>query len=126
MKRYFVLSAIIFILLSCDDNDNSQEPGILKVRVQNLTGYTLNQIVVNTSGGENTYPSVEPGRTSVYKEFDFAYSICSMTFRIGSETYRIQPYDYVGEMLFEEGALTYKVTLVDFNDGNFSVEGVLE
>lgn len=123
-KKYFVCASLLLILLSCEDNAVEPASGVLKVRVENLTDYTLSQIVVNTSGGENIYAHVEPGRKSAYKDFDFAFSICSMSFKVGSQHYRIQPYDYVGETLFEDGFLTYRVTLVDFSSGNFSVQGI--
>ncbi|WP_276373781.1 hypothetical protein [Chryseolinea sp. H1M3-3] len=123
MKKLAIIPLLI-ILHACDNGDPSVEPGVLKVRIQNATSHTLENISVNTSGGIHIYSKLEPWHISPDAEYDFAYSYANISFTIRSKVFTFQPIDFFGEDRYEEGLLIYRIEITDFDKGQFSIEAI--
>ncbi len=123
MKKLAFISLLV-ILHACENNDPNVDPGVLKVRIKNATPYTLENVIVNTSGGVHNYTKLDPGRISSADEYDFAYSFATISFNIGSKTFTFQPYDFFGEDRYEEGLLIYRIEITNFDKGQFSIEAI--
>lgn len=102
-KSFFFLS---LLLTSCITKE-------VQLRVRNTSPYTYDSVLVNTTGGENTYGTITPGAVSDYKTFDFAYSYTQITLSIYSVPYSLIPIDYVGEQKLKGGKYTYEVSVYD-------------
>ena len=107
LNRVFLYLTLVFFLASCNNEQTVQ------LRVKNASGYTYDSVLVNTSGGENTYGTIAPGTTSDYKAFDFAYHYGFIKLQINSEVFILQPIDYVGERKLKSGKYTYEVSVSD-------------
>ena len=101
-----ILFSLLLFLTSCTTNE-------VQIRVRNSSSYTYDNVVVNTSGGENTYSTIPAGAVSDYKTFDFAYSYTQITLNISSIPYSLIPIDYVGEQKLKSGKYTYEVSVYD-------------
>ncbi len=99
--RLFLLS---LLLTSCTTKE-------VQIRVRNISAYAYDSVLVNTSGGENTYGDIPPGAASDYKVFDFAYSYAQISLQIDTVNYLLQPIDYVGEHKLQSGKYTYEVSV---------------
>ncbi len=78
---------ISLFLLGCS-NTNSD---ITLIRVKNISQFDFEDIIVNTSGGENNYGNVISNEVTEYKTFDFAYPYAFIELKIDNNTYTIQP-----------------------------------
>ncbi|MGB5464160.1 MAG: hypothetical protein WBM92_12395 [Aureibaculum sp.] len=96
---------ISLFLLGCS-NTNSD---ITLIRVKNISQFDFEDIIVNTSGGENNYGNVISNEVTEYKTFDFAYPYAFIELKIDNNTYTIQPIDYIGETRLTPGKYTYKI-----------------
>ena len=113
MKKTIILLITIATLFGCSkDNENNE----VKIRLSNVSQYDFQNIVVNTTTGNVTFENLSPGQKSEYKEFDKAYSYAFVELEIDGETYTLQPIDYVGETLLENGNYTYQLDANDTDD----------
>ncbi|NER14730.1 hypothetical protein GWK08_14835 [Leptobacterium flavescens] len=113
MKK-IVLIAVLGMFLSltaCSGDDDNSNPEVsqVEIRIRNASTVEYTDIIVNTSGGENTYGDLSSDVTSEYKTFDFAYRYAYIELKINGEIFTIQPIDYVGETKLTPGKYTYEI-----------------
>ncbi len=111
MKKVYFLLISVFIL-SCSQSDDAGKKDIL-LRVKNISQFEFKDVLVNTSGGEQSFGNIDISQDSDYKSFDFAYRYAFIELKIDGNTYTIQPIDYVGETKLDNGKYTYEVNAVD-------------
>lgn len=108
MKKILLLIVSISTLISCsNDDDNSATE--LNIRLSNVSQYTFQNIVVNTTTGDTDFENIGPQEMSLYKTFETAYRYAFVELEIDGETYTLQPIDYVGETPLENGNYTYQI-----------------
>lgn len=86
----------------------------------------MDEVYVNTSGGEHIYGSVPKGTMTGYRRFQSAFRYAFISFKIDGESFAIQPIDYVGEIPLEEGSYTYKLTITDLNAPRATLEFIVD
>ena len=114
MKKIVVLIVLATILFSC----KKDEAGCLLIRIENISDFKYNNILVNTGGGEKDYGKLASGKKSVYKSFESAYQYAYVEFEADGEIYKIQPFDYVGETPLANGKYTYQLYLNEFGESS--------
>ena len=110
MKKAAFLLLTIF-LFSCSQNDNNT-----LIKIKNLSQFDYSDLIVNMSGGENSYGDVNSNQTSDYKVFDFAYRYAFIELKINGDTFTVQPIDYVGETPLKNGKYTYEINAANSGD----------
>lgn len=100
---FFLLPVLLFL------NGCSPEDEAIRIRIKNSSAFNYENVYVNTSGGENNYGNLQSGQISEYKEFGSAYRYAYIRLEVNGQTAVIQPFDYVGETLLENGKYTYEV-----------------
>lgn len=113
-KAFFLLISAFLLLNGCSKKETIDA---VLIRVKNASTLTFTNVYVNTSGGENNYGDLAAGQISEYKEFTYAYPYAYVRFEIDGQTRQLQPIDYVGESLLDNGKYTYELT-VDPVNGN--------
>jgi hypothetical protein len=98
-----------FFLMSCSDDKYDRDKGPSDIRIENVSSEIYDSILVNTSGGEHSYGSLNPGTQSDYKRFDFAYPEADISLYINSVKYTYGPVDYTYAVWLGKGKFTYKV-----------------
>lgn len=112
MKNLYLCFAISILIFSCD-GENVKPPdlnGKTAVRVQNVSPFKFENIVVSTQGGENIYGTLTPVQISEYKLFDFAYRYAFVELYIDGKVATIQPIDFFGETKLDTGYYTYQIS----------------
>lgn len=84
-----------------------QDPTPVSIRVRNASPYPLENVVVNTSGGKNTYGTVGVGQASAYQPFAYAYPYAFVQSTVQGQELYYQIIDYTGEDRLEPGQYTY-------------------
>ncbi len=120
MKRatsLIVSAAVGFLLpalfLSCNKDSESPAEGEVGIRIENLSTYTFDEVLVETGGGgEQEYFDIPPGGRTGYKPFDFTYRYAYIRTIIEGDTLTLQPVDYFGEQRFTEGNFMFKIDIV--------------
>jgi hypothetical protein len=92
------------------------------IRIENATGFTFENVEVNTSGGKNTYGTIDAKQKSAYKAFDFAYSYAYIKLFIDGKEFVLQPIDYVGAVPIGKGRFTYVLKVTDFEKRILNIE----
>lgn len=111
MKKVLILIISITAFISCSkDDENSSE---LKIRLSNVSQFDFQNIKVDASSGNVNYGSVKAGEKSAYIVFEAAYRYAFIELEIDGKTYTLQPIDYVGETLLEDGNYTYQINAND-------------
>ncbi|MGB3142871.1 MAG: hypothetical protein WBB24_02085 [Maribacter sp.] len=110
MKKILILILAISMSCSGDDDSNTSE---LNIRLSNVSPYNFQNIVVNTGTGNTNFENINPQQKTGYKTFETAYRYAFVELEIDGETYTLQPIDYIGETLLENGNYTYEI---DAND----------
>lgn len=119
MKNLLILLFICITAISCDNHDDDLDINGTYIRIENNSNFTFEEVVVNTSGGENNFGKILPGTSSEYLQFTFAYKYAFIKLNIEGVEYKIQPYDYFGENKVELGKHTY---ILQFNNQNKKLE----
>ena len=114
MKKIFLVF-FIGVLLGCSNDNNRETPiqqtSSIQIRIHNASRYKFENIIVASGGSTISYEDLLFNRKSTYKTFDIAYSYAFVELQINGKTYTIQPIDYVGETVLENGNYTYKITV---------------
>ena len=116
MKKLLILTIVISQLIS-SCSKSKDEKGPLLIRIDNQTGYKIEEVLVSSGNGQQTFGTINKGEKSEYKNFVSAYRYGYVRLKINSVEYVQQPIDYVGETQLEPGKHTYKLELVDNNSG---------
>ncbi len=117
MKKTIILFISIVALFSCSkDNENNE----VKIRLSNVSQYDFQNIVVNTTTGDVNFEDLGSGQISEYKVFARAYSYAFIELEIDGDTFTLQPIDYVGEALLENGNYTYQIDANETRDDQYT------
>ncbi|MEP0985737.1 hypothetical protein [Ekhidna sp.] len=116
MKSLFSLLFILVLLAGCSNEVEPDETGDLLIRIQNGSAVIYSDIVVNADGVEKHFGSLNAFQYSSYKSFEYAYRYAFVELKINGQTFTIQPFDYVGEEVIEEGKFTYIINTTNNND----------
>jgi hypothetical protein len=115
MKKILILIILSVVLFNCKDDDDSNLTG-LQIRLSNVSPYKFQNILVNTTTGNVNFEDLNSGQKSAYKEFEKAYRYAFVELEIDGKKYTLQPIDYVGETLLENGKYTYKIDANNSDD----------
>jgi hypothetical protein len=122
MKATLLCLGIGLSLFSCKKEDAmSPGSGDIFIRVRNASQYPFDDIVVNTSGGENKYSTVAAGQKSDYKAFTKAYKYAYVKLNTQGQDLGIQPIDYVGETPLQPGHYTYALDVTTGNPRRLTI-----
>lgn len=107
---WLVLASIGFGSTGCDALGLSG--GEIRVRVENDTGQTLEDLVLYPGGADSiVVATMAPGQTTPFQVVPIAYRLATVAARIGTTPDRIQVIDHVGEKSLESGDYTYVIGL---------------
>jgi hypothetical protein len=109
--KYFLCLTIALFFLSCTQTEDN-----VLIRVKNVSQFNFNEVIVNTSDGENFYADINRNETTTYKPFDIAYRYAFVELRINGDIFTIQPLDYVGEVPLSPGKYTYEINATQGGD----------
>lgn len=116
MKSLLLYFCLLLGLSSC--KKEAEVPAGVSIRVRNGSASPFTALLVNTSGGENSYGALAPGQESAYYPFARAYRYASMKATVNGAEVWFQPYDYVGEEPLKPGGrYTYVVEVVNDASG---------
>lgn len=115
--RVGIVAILVLFAFGCkgDKVDPGFGSGDIRIRIWNDTEYEMNDIFVDTGGGENDYGELGAYKRSVYMRFVSAYRYAFVSFKINGKAYTIQPVDYVGEEPLEKGNYTYRLSVDNLN-----------
>lgn len=115
MRNITVLVLIgLFAFTNCDvigSNDTE-----VRIRVKNSSTYTIENLRINTGGGEYVYEEISPGEVSDYDEYDYSYSYFFVSFSVDTSNFVRQPIDYVGESKIKSGKYTFDISIETFEN----------
>ena len=106
--RFFPFLIIVFALLSCSDDDGTNE---VRIRLRNASEFQFENATFNNVN----YGNIESGATTEYRVFQNQYSYGSVSITIEGEEYGWIPIDFVGESLLEDGDYTFIYFFDDMN-----------
>ncbi len=115
MKKILILIISIVALFGCTNDDDNNLTG-LNIRLSNVSQYKFQNIIVNTTTGNVNFGNLDSGQKSAYKQFEKAYRYAYVELEIDGKKYTLQPIDYVGETLLEDGNYTYKIDANNSDD----------
>ena len=125
MKKSLLIAIILISAASCKETEYSPE-GPTDVRIKNSTGLTMSEITVNTSGGINSFGSVNNSQLSDYKRFDKAFPEAEVSALINGQIFSTGVVDYNGMTYIGQAKITYDVTISDLNNRKLSVDVTLD
>jgi hypothetical protein len=108
MKRIIPLLVLIVVLSACKRTKIEPE-GPTDVRVYNNTDQLFENVVVNTSGGEFNFGTVNPDAYSQYHRYDKAYPKADISLSIRSSSYSTPTQDYTYMQYMGQMKITYKI-----------------
>jgi major membrane immunogen (membrane-anchored lipoprotein) len=108
MKRIVPLIVVIICLTACKKTKIEPE-GPTDIRVFNDTDQLFESVVVNTSGGEYNFGTINSQSYSSYHRFDKAYPKADISLNIGGTKYSTTQQDYTYMQYMGQMKITYKV-----------------
>lgn len=110
--------ALALSLTACMDMDGG---GAVEIRACNDTGFDIGALQYS----EFTEGNVAAGECTTYRPArGTLYNYTNVYFRIGSDEFRIQPIDFVGEDPLPGGAWSYSITIFDYASRSANVAAV--
>lgn len=117
MKQLIIITFFtIFFSTACNN-----ESGGVMIRVENTNDFDYENVYVATGNWDNNFGNIQAQSNSKYQLFENAYRYGYVQLEINGETYVVQPIDYVGESLLEEGKYTY-ILDADTVSGHMSLD----
>lgn len=110
MKKLIPVLLILLVLVSCKKTEFSPV-GPTDVRIQNLTGQTLNELTVKIKSQTHTYGNIGPSQLSEYLRFDTAFVKAEITAKISDVTFSTAPFNYMGLIHIGREQIIYNVWL---------------
>jgi hypothetical protein len=108
MKRLIPFLVLIVALSACKKTKIEPE-GPTDVRVYNNTDQLFENVVVNTSGGEFNFGTVNPHTYSQYHRYDKAYPKADISLTTRSSLYSTPTQDYTYMQYMGQMKITYKI-----------------
>jgi hypothetical protein len=108
MKKLLIFSLILISVCSCKKNKFSPE-GPTDVRIENMSDQEWLEVIVNTSGGKDTFNTIAAGGTSEYSRFEKAFPKAEITAMIGGVKYSTGTVNYIYLTYIGQAKITYQV-----------------
>lgn len=124
MKNVIFISVLAVLLFACKKLEYSPE-GPTDVRVENLSTQTWYEVIVNTSGGIDTFDIINAHDTSGYLRFDKAFPRAYVSAMINGEKYATDSVDYTGLTYIGQAKITYQVNILSVPDKKLKVIKVI-
>jgi hypothetical protein len=112
MKKISVITLLLLAIccVSCKKTPFSPE-GPTDVRIRNVTGSTLTEVVVRIEEEEIAFGTIEINNTSEYHRFKTAFPKAYIFARINRDTISTGPVDFTYMNFFGQVKMTYDVTV---------------
>jgi hypothetical protein len=124
MKKVIYITVLAILLFACKKLEYSPE-GPTDVRVENLSVQTWSEVIVNTSGGIDTFDIISSGDTSGYLRFDKAFPKADISAMINGEKYATDSVDYTGMTYIGQAKITYQVSILSAQDKKLKINKVI-
>ena len=124
MKKVIYISVLAILFFACKKLEYSPE-GPTDVRVENLSAQTWYNVIVNTSGGKDTFDIISPHDTSGYLRFDKAFPKADISAMINGEKYATDSVDYTGMTYIGQAKITYQVSILSAQDKKLKINKVI-
>jgi hypothetical protein len=128
MKRIIILSVIFSLALTgCKKTEKTPE-GPTDIRITNLSDVVMNDLTVNTSGGEFNFGTVNPGSTTDYHRFDKAYpkaNIYAIINGVKFKTDSVKASDYLYYQYLGPIKATYKIYIKNVAQKQLEINDVV-
>jgi uncharacterized beta-barrel protein YwiB (DUF1934 family) len=110
MKKLYVITLLLLIIccFSCKKTPFSPE-GPADVRIRNLTGSALTEVVVRIKDEEITFGTIEINNISQYHRFKTAFPKAYISAGISPDTISTGPVDFTYMNYFGQVKMTYDV-----------------
>ena len=112
-----VFTVLLFVI-GCTDRDDKLTA--INIRVKNASSISFDKIQVG--GDEFVHTDISSGSFSDYLEYETAYRYAYIAIHSGTESYVLQPIDFVGETPLGIGFYTYVLDVSE--DGEVSLNFV--
>jgi len=111
MKNAIVLLlTVLFFSVGCTDNDDDIGASI---RIKNTSTIDFDKVQVGDA--DKPHGNIAPNEYSEYLKYGTAYEYAYIKIESGSETYVLQPIDFVGEKPLTPGFYTYELNVTEGN-----------
>ncbi len=111
MKNTIILLLTVFLFsVACTDNDDDVGASI---RIKNTSAINFDKVQVGDA--QSLHANVAPNEYSEYLQYGTAYEYAYIKIESGSETYVLQPIDFVGEKPLTSGFYTYELNVTEGN-----------
>ena len=107
MVKYFLLALCLVATIGCSDLDDDLSS--VNIRVRNVSDITFDLVQVGDM--EKIHENVAPDSFTLYLEYEEAYRYAYIRIESGTETYVLQPIDFVGETPLPIGLYTYELDI---------------
>jgi hypothetical protein len=124
MKKVIYISVLAILFFACKKLEYSPE-GPTDVRIENLSAQTWYEVIVNTSGGIDTFDIISAHDTSGYCRFDKAFPKAYVSAMINGEKYATDSVDYTGMTYIGQAKITYQVDILSAQDKKLKVNKVI-
>jgi hypothetical protein len=124
MKNVIFISMLAILFFACKKLEYSPE-GPTDVRIENLSSQTWYEVIVNTSGGIDTFDIINAHDTSGYLRFDKAFPRAYVSAMINGEKYATDSVDYTGLTYIGQAKITYQVNILSVPDKKLKVIKVI-
>ncbi len=105
MTKYFIFALFLVATIGCTDRDDNLVA--VNIRVHNVSEITFDLVQVGDI--EQLHENVAPDSFTEYLEYEEAYRYAYIQIESGTETYVLQPIDFVGETPLPIGLYTYEL-----------------
>ena len=105
MAKYFLFALLLVVTLGCSDLDDDLTA--INIRVRNVSDLTYDLVQVGDM--EKIHENVGADTFTEYLEYEEAYPYAYIRIESGTETYVLQPIDFVGETPLPIGLYTYEL-----------------
>ena len=124
MKKVIYISVLAVVFFACKKLEYSPE-GPTDVRIENLSAQTWYEVIVNTSGGIDTFDIINAHDTSGYLRFEKAFPRAYVSAMINGEKYATDSVDYTGLTYIGQAKITYQVNILSVPDKKLKVNKVI-
>lgn len=107
MVKYFLIAFCLVATIGCTDLDD--DLSTVNIRVRNVSEIAFDLVQVGDT--EKTHENVAPDSFTPYLEYEEAYRYAYILIESGTETFVLQPIDFVGETPLPIGLYTYELDI---------------